>query len=42
MFLFALLYATALILLSDHFLSCEDDMGDFGKSASAFAEGFLH
>lgn len=39
-FLFAPLYATALILLSDNFLLCEDDMSDFGQSESA--EGFLH
>lgn len=40
-FLFTLLYATSLILSSDHFLLCEDDMGDFGKSENAFAEGCL-
>lgn len=42
MFLFAVLHATALILLSDNFLLCEDDMGDLGKIESAFAEGSLH
>lgn len=41
-FLFALLYAAALILLSDHFLLCEYDVGNFGKIESAFAEGCLH
>lgn len=41
-FFFALLHATALILLSDHFLLSEDDVGDFGKIESAFAEGCLH
>lgn len=34
-FLFTLLYATALTLLSDHFLLRQDDVGDFGKSENA-------
>lgn len=34
-FLFTLLYATALTLLSDRFLLRQDDVGDFGKSENA-------